>query len=58
MMMNSVSFESPMPYLFALNLKNSIVALLRYVIIAQAYPIYVILMYYCRVSIKHHNRLL
>ena len=31
------SFESPMPYLFSLKLKNSIVALLRYIIIAQTY---------------------
>ena len=37
----------------ALNL-NNIVALLRYVIIAQTYPIYVVLMYCRKVSIEHH----
>ena len=36
-MMNSCSFES---HLFALNLKNSLAALLRYVILAQTIPIY------------------
>ena len=35
-MMKSSSFESPKPYLFAHNLKNSISALLRYVIMAQS----------------------
>ena len=39
MMMKSSSFESPKPYLFAQYLKNSIQALLRYVIIAQSNPI-------------------
>ena len=38
MMMNSDSFESPKSLLFALNLKNSIAALLRYVILAQTMP--------------------
>ena len=42
MMINSGSFESPKSYMFALNLKNSIVALLRYVILAQTIPIYYI----------------
>ena len=42
-MMNGSSFESPKPYPFALNLKNSIVTLLRYTIIVQTYPIYVVL---------------
>ena len=35
----------PLEYLFALNLENSIVALLRFVIISQTYSIYVELMY-------------
>ena len=52
--MPSSSFEIPLPYLFILNLENSIVALLRSVIIAQTYPIYVVLMYCCKVSIEHH----
>ena len=52
-MKNSSSFESLMPYLFAIDLKNSIVALLRYVIIAQTNPIYVLLMYCRKVSIEH-----
>ena len=43
MKMNSSSFESPKTYLFALEIKNSRVALLRYTIIAQTYPIYVVL---------------
>ena len=38
-MMNSSSFESPKPYLFGYYLKNSITALLRYVILAQSTPI-------------------
>ena len=54
MMMNSNSFERPKPYLLAINLKNSIVALLRYVTIAQTYFIYVILFYSHKVSIEHH----
>ena len=37
MIMNGSSFASPKPYLFAINLKNSIVALLRYTIIVQTY---------------------
>ena len=39
MMMHSNSFESPKPYLFGYCLKNSIIALLRYVICAQSTPI-------------------
>ena len=39
MMMHSSSFESPKPYLFGYYLKNSITALLRYVILAQSTPI-------------------
>ena len=39
MMMHSSSFESPKPYLFGYYLKNSIIALLRYVILAQSTPI-------------------
>ena len=56
MMMNSSSFESPMPYLFAVKLSNNIVSLLRYKIIAQIYDIFVALtMQYCeKVSIDHH----
>ena len=54
MVMNSSSFESSIPYLFANDFKNSIVALLRYIIIAQTDPIYVVLMYCHKVSIKHH----
>ena len=38
-MMHSSSFESPKPYLFGYYLKNSITALLRYVILAQSTPI-------------------
>ena len=37
--MNSSSFESPKPYLFALNLENSIAAFLS----AQTIPIYIAL---------------
>ena len=37
--------KSPKPYLFALNLKNSIAALLGCVILVQTSPINVILMY-------------
>ena len=33
-------YEIPKSYLFALTLKNSIVALVRYLIIAQTYPIF------------------
>jgi len=51
---NSSAFESPMTYLFELILKNTIVALLRFVIIAQTYPIYVVLLYCYEVSIEHH----
>ena len=54
MMMNSSSFESPKQYLLVLNLKNSIIALLRYEIIAQTHPIYVVLMYCCKLSIEHN----
>ena len=54
MIKNSSSFESPMPYLFALILKNSMVALLKYITIAQTYPIYVALIYCRKVSIEHH----
>ena len=43
MMMNSSSFESPKPYLFAHHLKNRIPAFLRYVILAQSNFIYVVL---------------
>ena len=39
MMMHSSSFESLKPYLFGYYLKNSITALLRYVILAQSTPI-------------------
>ena len=39
MMTNSGSFESPKTYLFGHYLKNSITALLRYVILAQNTPI-------------------
>ena len=39
MMMNSCSFESPKLYLFALDLKHNIAALLRYTILAQINPI-------------------
>ena len=53
MMMNNCPFEIPKPYPFVLNLKN-IVALLRYVIIIQTYPIYVVLKYYHKVSMEHH----
>ena len=38
-MMKSSSFESPKPYLLGNYLKNSIPALLRYVILAQSHPI-------------------
>ena len=38
-MMYISSFESPKPYLFGHYLKNSITALLRYVILAQSTPI-------------------
>ena len=44
-MMNSGSFESPKPYPFEINLKNSIAALLKHVILAQTNPIYVVTMY-------------
>ena len=53
-MMNGSSFESSKQYLFAFNLKNSIVVVLRYTIIAQSYSIYVVLKYCCKVSIKHN----
>ena len=40
MIMQSSSFESPKPYLFGYYIKNSITALLRYVILlAQSTPI-------------------
>ena len=39
MMMNSGLFESPKSYLFALSLKISLAALLRYNILAQTIPI-------------------
>ena len=39
MMIKSSSFESPKPYLFALNFKKSIAALLTYVISIQSTPI-------------------
>ena len=39
MMIKGCSFDSPKPYLFVLNLKNTISALLRYVIIIQITPI-------------------
>jgi len=39
MMMHSSSFENPKPYVFGHYLKNSITALLRYVILAQSTPI-------------------
>ena len=42
MMMNSSSFESPKPYLFALNLKDSIAAILRHFLLGQSYPIYIV----------------
>ena len=42
MMMHSSSLESPMPYMFAHYLITSIPALLRYVILAQSNPIYVV----------------
>ena len=42
-MMHSCLFDSPKPYLFALNLKNSIAALLRYVILAKTIPIHEVL---------------
>ena len=38
-MINSSSFESPKSYLIRYYLKNSITALLRYVILAQSTPI-------------------
>ena len=40
MIMNSSSFESPKPYLFALKLNKQIAVLLRYVILAQSNPYY------------------
>ena len=44
-MINSSSFESSKPYLFALTLKNSIAALLRYVMLGQRYLVYIVLTY-------------
>ena len=40
--MKSSSFESPKPYLFALSLRNSIEAFLKYVILAQTSCIHVL----------------
>ena len=39
MIMNSSSYESLKPYLFALSSENSLAALFRYVIIAKTTPI-------------------
>ena len=44
MMMNSSSFESSKSYLFGNYLKKNILVLLRYVILDQINPIYVVLM--------------
>ena len=41
MIRSSSSFESPMSYMFAVDVENSIVALERYVILAQTYLIFV-----------------
>ena len=45
-------FKSPMPYQFALMLKNRIAA--RFAILVQTNPVYVILMYQRKISIAHH----
>ena len=42
MMMPCSSFKNSMPYLYALNLKNSKLKFLRYLIIAQTYFTYVV----------------
>ena len=48
------SFESPNLYLHALNFINSIAALLRYVILAQTNPIYVVLFEWHKLSNGNH----
>ena len=45
MIMNSSSFESLKPYLFLLNLENSVPALLKYVILALT----LVILYYTNV---------
>ena len=52
--MNSISFESPKPYMYALNLKQSIVPHLRCVILVQPNPFYVVVMYKLNISTAHH----
>ena len=47
MIMNRSPFESPMTHLLALDVENSKVMLLRYIIIAQKYPIDVVHIYAC-----------
>ena len=47
MLMNSSSVESTKLYIFALNLKNSIEVLLRYLMLAQINPIYAVFHKWC-----------